>query len=142
MSIREQIIEAAVTALSAGSPPAKIFRSRLEALDAANLPSIVVYAGPEKVEVESHDPVDRRVLTMHCECAVKGASPADELLDPLLVWITQTLMLDETFGGLASRCQEAGSEPMMVEADADIASRLLSFEITYFTSRADQSVAG
>jgi hypothetical protein len=140
-TFRETIIEAVVTALSAGTPPGQVGRTNtFQRNDAdSSLPAILVYPEQEKVQ-RLGDSDACRTLSIGVECQVKGAPPIDQALDPLLVWVCQKLLADDTLGGLVWRVQETGTMWQVETGDEDIASAKVTFDIQYATPRSDPTV--
>jgi len=111
-SLREQAVQAAVTALNTDTPAGvpQTERARTLALDAANLPTIIAYA----VKDEAGDvggrkgPIVARKLRLHFECwAVETEElSADAAVDPLICWVVKALT-DSTLGGLLNGLREA-----------------------------------
>jgi len=123
-SIREQIVEAAVDALTTDRPaeiPEPV-RTRLVSPRAAQLPALTVYQGREVVspmrdekaeERSSRGAVVRRALDLQIEVvtlATKSGDPADKLADPILCWAVKSIVGSGTFNKLLNDpADEAGT---------------------------------
>jgi hypothetical protein len=145
-SVREQIIAQVVTLLKGGTLPsglvaANITRSNTFQVNDADgsLPGINVYPGQEKILREG-DADAHRIFTLYVECRAKGAPPIDQQLDPILVYVVQTLLADDTLSGLVWRVQEVGTEWVFETADEDMCGARVAFDVQYVTSRNDASV--
>lgn len=145
-SIREQIIVAAVAALSAGgigSPPSlTVHRERTRPIEIDSLPAIMVYAeddAPKTLNQQSYAPLTEKFLVLQLELRAAGSpgvSP-DAALDPLYVWAMKALGADERFGGLANGLEEGKTVWSSREGDTPIAAAKLSITVRYRTSRLD-----
>lgn len=111
MTIREQIIQAVLSALNTGRPggvPAAI-RSRYHNLIVSALPAVTVF--PEScVPVAIQQPRGPLVewslnLVVECVAAGDAGMSPDAAVDPLVAWVTKVLGANR-FGGLAIRTDE------------------------------------
>lgn len=146
-SIREQIFDAVVAALGAGTPPAglTVFRERTRPIEIDSLPSILVYAEddvPQNLQKQTFSPQTERALSLILECRAQGAAGVspDQALDPVLVWAAQRVLKNERFGGLASGVEEGRTVWKSREDDQPIASAKLGFTVRYRTSRLDPTL--
>lgn len=146
-SIREQIIQDLIVALSAGgagSPAGlTVHRERTRPIEIDSLPAIMVYAADDAPKPLAQQiyraPLTERQLSLSLECRAQGSgsiSP-DEALDPVLVWAAQAVRADETFGGLASGVEEGRTVWASKEGDTVVAAAKWSITIKYRTSRLD-----
>ena len=150
-TIREQIVSAAVTALTAGAPagvPAPV-RTRLDSPGADQLPALTVYQVMETVETmrdakagaASRGPLIRRSLLLSVEVLTKagtGVEP-DKVADPILAWVTKALAAAGTFGGLANHpADEVGTKFEYEQAETSFCRATQTFRIEYQT-RADDA---
>jgi hypothetical protein len=79
----EQLMQAILAALNAGTPLATTFRSRTDAFDRKEFPARVLYAAEETVKVmAAHTRL--RMRKVRIEHLQSGDAPADGLIDPLL----------------------------------------------------------
>ncbi len=144
-SIREQIIDAAMTALNGPTRPVGLpqaDRLRMEPYQLADMPAINVMSLREEVQPMQDGrwgPLLERAFTLRVVCYVAGA-PADQAIDPLAVWIEQSLSspyLGKAFGGLAQDCYLSLMEWQYADDDQNYAAALMDFRVTYQTSRSD-----
>lgn len=144
MSIREQIIQAAVSALNADRPAGVPECTRVSALAVASkaLPRFSVYPVKEETQRINRGAICRRTFTLRVECQaaalVMGPEPVDALVDVMLEHATRTLAGNE-LGGLANSVEEAGTEWEIVAADMLVCGAVIDFVIEYQTLHNDQS---
>jgi hypothetical protein len=136
VSIVSQIVAFASAALIAGSPPAglTVNRFRTYPYRKSNLPAMSVYPlDDEQIERVGTDtaPLSERHFHFRVACYDRG-DPIDLALDPLYVWAIQTLMADQTFGGLLESLQHMKSHWRVDDEDEvygavglDFAARLM-----------------
>jgi hypothetical protein len=149
-TIREQIVSAAVTALTTGAPagvPAPV-RTRLDSPGAEQLPALTVYQGVETVETmrdaksgaASRGPIVKRSLLLSVEVLTKagpGGEP-DKVADPVLAWVTKALAAAGTFGGLANQAaDEIGTKFEYEQAETSFCRATQTFRIEYQTRTGD-----
>jgi len=96
-TLREQIVAAIVTALSAGSPPATVYRTRRAAFqEGAAFEAIVVR--PQRALNEEvsrpHAPLTRQRFTVEIEMFATGTATdrPDKVVDALYEWVVQKLV--------------------------------------------------
>lgn len=146
-TIRDQIIQAVITALETDAPegiPAPV-RTPLDSPSAAQLPALTVYQLREIVApmrdkttgAAMRGPVVRRVLDLNIE--VIGAWPgagADAELDPILAWITSSVVGAGTFDGLADNpADEAGTAFQYEQGQLSLVRAIVGFRFEYQTAR-------
>ena len=154
-SIREQIIIAAVAALSVSTVTKRdgtvvskpdgltIHRERTRAIENDSLPAIMLYDDddpPKPLAQQTYRaPLTEHQLSAALELRAQGSSGVspDAALDPLYVWAILTMGADETFGGLANGIEEGATTWSSREGDVPIASAKLRITIRYRTSRLD-----
>jgi hypothetical protein len=144
-SIRMQIMDALVAALSAGGAPTglTVHRERTRPIEQDSLPAIMVYADDDtpKPLAQQHyaAPLTERHLSLALECRAQGAAGVspDEALDPVLVWAASAVAKDPRFGGLATDVEEGKTVWNSREGDVPVASAKWSITIRYRTSRLD-----
>jgi len=137
-SVREQIVEAVVAALTNNNPPAPVYRSRVQPLSSAEtLPAYVVYPhGREPAERLGMEAV-KHTLTLRVEALVKGQPPLDQALDPLLTYAVQTISADPAVAALVIDVIEESAEWEMESAYEDVGAGAQDFTVTYATLRGD-----
>lgn len=145
-SIREQIVSAIMTLLTAtGLPPgAIVHRERTRPLENEDLPAIVVYFNEEEplpiTKQIFKDIAVERQLALMVECRAIATPPTiapDQSLDPLIVWVTQQIMANEKFAGLAMGVTEGKTVWFSKEGDQPIAACVILFLIRFKTDRID-----
>jgi hypothetical protein len=154
-SIREQIIGAAVAALSVasitkrdGSVVSKptgltIHRERTRPIEIDSLPAIMMYNDDDPPKPLAQQtfraPLTEHQLLAALELRAQGSAGVspDAALDPLYVWAILALGADETFGGLASGIEEGRTAWSSREGDVPVAAAKLSITVRYRTSRLD-----
>lgn len=141
-SVREQVLAAVMTALNTGRPmgvPAAE-RTRVLALEAASLPSIVLVPRRESVEAKGgrFGPLVERRLTIELEHRAAGGSglAADQAADALLSWPVKALC-GNTLGGLVNDVRETGTEWQYADGEEPFVLASQSFEVAYTTRVAD-----
>lgn len=151
MTIREQIVRAAVLALTTDRPegiPAPV-RTRIDSPTAAQLPTLSVYQTNESVEPmrdyragsTSRGPVVRRAVLLSVEVLTKAtaADEPDKAADPMLAWATRAMLAGGTFGGLANAPpDELGTRFEYEQAEESICRATQSWRIHY-QSRTDDA---
>lgn len=149
--MREQIVAAAVAALSTGAPPGvpAPVRTRLDSPSADQLPALTVYQATETVEPmhdlrlgrASRGPVVRRSLLLNAEVITKagaGTEP-DKAVDPILAWATKALGAAGTFDGLANHpADEVGTKFEYEQGETSFCRATMTWRIQY-QSRADDA---
>lgn len=145
---REQILAAALTALNGAGKPTGFTaeRSRSRPTTRAQLPFGNVFVASESVDYESVTPQVRRTLDWGVaifEVAKNADGEVSEtVLDPLHLWVTESVLADPTFGGLAEYTYEQGTQWEMDEAEVVMATATITFQTVYVTHEADQESAG
>jgi hypothetical protein len=155
-SIREQLIVAAVAALSAATitkvdgvtvvtKPAglSVHRERTRPIEIDSLPAIMVYSEddpPKTLGTQVYRaPLTEHQLTVALELRAQGSAGVspDAALDPLYVWAILALGADVSFGGLASEVEEGRMTWNSHEGDVPVVAAKLQINIRYRTSRLD-----
>lgn len=152
-SIREQIVEAIVAALSDPSGPAglTVHRFRARPLSQDQLPAQVVYAVEERTIIAGNvsfttptaitagltgDLVEHQLLVA-VETRVMG-DPPDVALEPFVVWATQQVLKDTSFGGLSINALEYDTKWTAQDAATGVfGATSQEFVIQYFSLAAD-----
>ena len=144
-SIREQILDAVVAALSAGSPPATVERSRSADLGPADLPSIIVYPIRDQPGDNSSATrpavLSRLTFVVECRAAASASVRADEAVDPLYVWVVQKLgqqRLADGAGGWLNHDMVEGETAFAYDrGEAPYCLASIEFDATYQHLRRD-----
>lgn len=146
-SIREQIAAAVVASLSGSGGPAglTVHRERTRPIETDSLPAILVYfeddSAPKPFDGQKYrSPLVKRSVQLALQCRAQGnppATPPDLALDPIIVWATQRMFADETFGTLAIAVEEGRAEWKSREGDIPVAAATIRFSIEYRTARID-----
>lgn len=141
-SKRDAIVAASVTALSAASagsftkPSGLVvsrFRTRPTTRDTALSVAVYPVAESSSRVGQNRSPLTQHKLTVRLECraVVAVGSAADAILDPVLVWATQSLFADESLGGLASAIEETACQWGADEADETYAVAWKDVTVTF-----------
>lgn len=151
-SIREQIVEAIVAALEApgGPPNLTVHRFRARPLTQDMLPAQVVYVVEERSVVAGNvsfttptalsgaftGDLTEHQLMVRVETRVAG-DPPDVALEPFVVWATQQVLKDPSFGALAINTTEYDTKWTAEEANQVYGAAMQEFVIQYFSLAAD-----
>lgn len=147
-SIRKQILDAAVTALNAsGTKPCTFFRSRVEAAGASERPIGIVRPVEESAERKGPN-ITLHELTMRVEVIADADGAAvglDALLEPVLVYVVQTLYASSTFLNLLARASDGALNEKHVQwnfepGHEDVGLAFIDFEVAYLTKAQDPTV--
>ena len=121
-----------------------IHRMRLTPIEHDDLPSMLVYI------LGSPPPVDRATLTVDRvlrvgiesrQKIVQAGDPPDDQMDQLKNWTVQSVMADETLGGVAHQIKEADRETMFETIGEVFFGRVATvFEVDYQTLRDDPEI--
>jgi len=139
-SIREQIIEAAMTRLNTGAPTGvpQTTRARQEPYSTNELPAITIKPLREEVEYEAEGKRSyfrKRVLTLRASVHFVGD---DSVGDPMTVWISKQLD-GQTFPTLMEDCIEAQYEWEYAAEDQPYLVLHQDFRVIYHTLVGDQT---
>jgi hypothetical protein len=143
-TIREQIIEAAVTAVNTGAPvgvPACV-RTQMQPAEQAQLPAMTCYPFREEVvdnKTGRWSPLIVRTMYLRFVVYASG-NPADGALDPIVLWIGQKLGGSQ-LGGLAQDVMEHELNWQYDEGNFSVAAVGVDFRVTYQTLRNDPSLS-
>jgi hypothetical protein len=139
-SVREAILNAAFAALDSSiDKPGPIFRTRADALQTQELPAFLMYPLQDEAQRVTADTVER-VLTLRFEAMTAGAPPQDQALDPLLTFVTMTLLADATFKSLIQGFVDSKILWEFKDGEQDYALGALDVKITYVVAQADPSI--
>jgi hypothetical protein len=86
--------------------PATTYRTRVDALEAKELPAMILYAIEESGSRLPGPAPGVRRRKVRLEMMVEGQPPADTLVDPLYVFAVNTLLADATLAGMLRRLEE------------------------------------
>jgi hypothetical protein len=137
-SLTEQVLQAVVAALDGAGKPAGVTvnRSRRQSIEKDDLPMISVYPIGEEVTRATDNrrsPVVERRLRVEVKCRVVGDDQAN---DALRKWAVQSVMADQSLGGLALEIVEESTDWDADDAtDADYSVAAVDFVVRYTTSR-------
>ncbi len=137
-SITELILQAVVTALDGSGKPVGVTvnRSRRQSLEKSQLPMISVYPIREEVTRATDNrrsPLVERRLRVQVKCRIVGDDQAN---DALRKWAVQSVMADQSLGGLALEIVEESTDWDADDAtDADYSVAAVDFVVRYSTSR-------
>lgn len=142
-TIREQIVQAAMSALNGPDKPAHVpacERVRAVGLNSTALPVMLMY--PLKESVERANPtVVKRTFTFRVDCRaaalVADSLPADALVNDMLSWATKALA-GNRMGGLAHDVDESNVTWSIETADMTYVEATIDFDVSYHTLRSDQ----
>ena len=139
-TIRQQILEAAVTALNTGTPSGvpSAAQRRITPRDIGDLPAIDVAPGEEVVVRVggAGGPIVKRSMKFKVRCWVKGDAP-EIAADPLIAWATKALA-GSRLGGLALQIDEVGTTWIYDIADDVYGVAEVEFSAEYVTKFNDQ----
>ena len=138
---RREILTKAVTALlGAGGKPAglNVSRGRYRAAEEGDLPLTTVFVIDEPQQ-EGDDDAIENLLQLGIMSRVKAGSSesADETLDPILVWIVQAILADNTLGGLCLRVRLIRTDWDQEELLDPYGGAIQTFEIQFTTTESD-----
>lgn len=138
-SVREVIVQALCDALNAPSvKPCVTWRTRVDAFGSSELPAMVVFALAEDVASQSTS-TDLRTCTIRVEILVTGLPPADALIDPLYVYLFETLdAAGVALGSLGiRRMQEMKLQFETDPSYEDVTLAAVDFQVVYATRFGD-----
>lgn len=137
-TVREQILDAVVTALNAGAPAGfpVATRTNPDPYEPGALPAVTVFPTDESVSdvgASGHrrGPVTNRRLTFRVECRAIG-EPPETALDPMIAWVVKALA-GSTMGGLAHDVQEQRTEWVVEAAEEVYGLASVEFAVDYRT---------
>lgn len=131
---RESILAAIRTALTGTTGVStRIYRSRVEPIERADSPAIVVEPVSDTAQQNTSLPTLDWSLTVRVMVFVRGKTP-DQLADPVVESLHSKLMADLTLGGLAMDIQPQQVNFQMVEGDQPIGVISCDYLVRYRTS--------
>ena len=144
LSIREQIIQATVTAVTpvAETYGAFVFRSPAIAIQKGQLPAVIVTM--DKMEVDASNQSCTRNLTLRVTALAQRVDDAtsDELVDRLSTATTKALVQSNNLGGLCLTFKETEVEYAVDEADIAVVELPVCFLANFRTKRDDPAAKG
>lgn len=141
MTFREQILQLARVRLDGPDTPFKtVDRARIRVIELDQCPACTVYPGEESVTDED---THGRVLRTHRWRTALRTFGDDTDLDQFHQYVTMQILSDGgTFGGLALKTDEVGTEWVVEEGGEVVLGCDIEFETQYYTNRADQERMG
>lgn len=138
---RESILAAIRTALTGTTGVStRIYRSRVEPIERADSPAIVVEPVSDTAQQNTSLPTLDWSLTVRVMVFVRGKTP-DQLADPVVESLHAKLMADLTLGGLSMDIQPQQVNFQMVEGDQPIGVISCDYLVRYRTSVANLATA-
>lgn len=138
---RESILAAIRTALTGTvGVSTRIYRSRVEPIERADSPAIVVEPVSDTAQQNTSLPTLDWSLTVRVMVFVRGKTP-DQLADPVVESLHAKLMADLTLGGLSMDIQPQQVNFQMVEGDQPIGVISCDYLVRYRTSVANLATA-
>ena len=138
---RESILAAIRTALTGTTGVStRIYRSRVEPIERADSPAIVVEPVNDTAQQNTSLPTLDWSLTVRVMVFVRGKTP-DQLADPVVESLHAKLMADLTLGGLSMDIQPQQVNFQMVEGDQPIGVISCDYLVRYRTSVANLATA-
>jgi hypothetical protein len=144
-SRRDQIIAAIVAAVNGVGKPAGLVvaRTRVLPTEQENLPFTGVYPIQEETRRKGGEwgPLVLRRLLIRLEIRVKG-EPTDAGIDAIATWCVQTIVGNQTTGGLTKSIHETGMQWARGEAEnVVLGAAAIDFEVRYETQADDPESA-
>ena len=142
LSIREQIVQEVITRLTGANTPCSMaYRSRIDLLDATELPCWDVTAESEKVSL-STDPADHDCVVRVLTLKVRAVRPMDDdgeaALDPYYCFAVGALCDGEcNLGGLVYDISEVGNEVVSRPDGREFVGMEMEFAVKFTTRRDD-----
>lgn len=145
-TMRSQIVSAVRLALAGPGKPTGLVvvgRSAPPGED-DDLPRIAVTRSREEI-TKHHDryPVVERMLYLRIDCwesADDATQEAEDALEPILAWVTSTMLTDPSWGKLAIDTREASIEWESSEAEHSYAKATAEYTIRYTTKTNNSEV--
>jgi hypothetical protein len=137
-SIRVQIMNALMAALNGPGAPCKFWRMRMEEFQSNELPAGNLILEEENRQIDAGE--DDCTLTVSLDCIVSTTvDPVDEALDALLVWAEQSIMADQTLGGLATYIDPKPVKWFMANKGAKQCVAAIGFDVKFRTALTDST---
>lgn len=139
-SIRERLLRAMVTRLSAAIAPIPVLRQPTVPLTREASPALLLWAEGDQITARANHLVDR-LLVVRLAVIARGAD-AFEVADQLLVAAHAALLADPNLGGLCIAVREIDAEWEAEDADAGAVLLPARYEIRYRTHAIDLTQTG
>ena len=139
-SIRERLLRAIVTRLSAAIAPIAVLRQPTVPLTREASPALLLWAEGDHITARANHLVDR-LLVVRLAVVARGAD-AFEVADQLLVAAHAALLADPNLGGLCIAVREIDAEWEAEDADAGAVLLPARYEIRYRTHAIDLTQTG
>lgn len=139
-SIRERLLRAVVTRLSAAIAPIPVLRQPTVPLTREASPALLLWAEGDQITARANHLVDR-LLVVRLAVVARGAE-AFEVADQLLVAAHAALLADPNLGGLCIAVREIDAEWEAEDADAGAVLLPARYEIRYRTHAIDLTQTG
>ena len=139
-SVRERLLRAIVTRLSAAIAPIPVLRQPTAPLTREASPALLLWAEGDQITARANHLVDR-LLVVRLAVVARGADALD-LADQLLVAAHAALLADPNLGGLAIAVREIDAEWEAEDADAGAVLLPARYEIRYRTHAIDLTQTG
>ena len=139
--VRKQIREALEIALNGMATASTLYISRVQPIDADDLPAAVLFTNAEESERHTKGNVLVRRLTVSVEGHAQTASGLDDTLDQIAKEIEIAIDGAGNLGGLISSSDLIGTEIEFSEAVQPVGLIRLTYIFTYATTEAAPDVA-
>ena len=139
--VHRQILAALATALSGlATSGANVFSERPEAqpLQAAELPALRIYTGPESGTIAEYGALRTRARTLEVviECCVKAAAAAVDTVDQMCREVEVAIDTTAPLGALGSLIEPRRFEfDIAAEAEQTVAVGRTTYEVRYHTAQ-------
>jgi hypothetical protein len=142
-------IKLAMKALLEGLPTTgnRVFINRLQVLNDARLPALVIQSGAEDIEQEdmTSEPTLNRLMRIDVVIKAKATSAIDDVLDESQKEVEQAIFANlnnMVLGGLVKSMELKSVEPLFNnEAEQDIGQLVMGFDVNYYTQASAPDVA-
>lgn len=142
--LRDQIRAAAAAALTGlATTGARVYVSRAQDMQAANLPGLRLYTTEESAEMLSLGiaRIRQRTLTLIVEACVKAASGYDDTVDDIAKEVEIALDASNTLGGLCKWIEPTQfTLELGGEGDKVVAVGRMTFEVRYYAAQGTPDV--
>lgn len=137
-SIRNQIMAAVQAILNAQGAPCKYWRCRQDKFQSADLPAGNFFPTGQTDQIDAKE--EDSILTIEVASVVSVLQdPVDEAADPLLIWVDQQIMLDQTLGGLAVFIEPKDTQWFMEQKGEEQCGAIRKFDIHFRTALTDST---
>lgn len=136
--VRKQIRAAAVAELTGlATTGARVYASRVYAMQDTDLPGLRIYTPSEEVQISSMGVGRRRerTLSLVVEACVKAVSGYDDSIDQIQKEVEVALDADQGLGGLCHYVELRTVEDVFEgESEKPVAVKRMTFEVLYYTA--------